>query len=141
MPREGTTRPDPAESSPGRPNSLGIHQRQLDSLLERVDHASNSMLAPKRPRYVRWPFRQETILIKISHPSGTTAAVKVASSMTPRMGGRGGVGNAPTLATVKGMKMGGGVTAPRGTNGTFHSAGLHARMRRSAPHAMTVLVN
>ncbi len=78
MPRERTTRRDPAENSPGRPNSLGIHQRQLDSLLDRVDHARDSMLAPKRRRYVRWPFRQETILLKISHPGGTIAAVKVA---------------------------------------------------------------
>jgi CheY-like chemotaxis protein len=61
-----------------RPNSLGIHQKQLESLLDRVDGARDDAQAPRRRRFVRWPFRQETLLMRISHPGGSVAAVKVA---------------------------------------------------------------
>lgn len=61
-----------------RPNSLGIHQKQLESLLDRVDNARDEEQAPKRRRFVRWPFRHETLLLRISHPGGSIAAVKVA---------------------------------------------------------------
>ncbi len=61
-----------------RPNSLGIHQKQLESLLDQVDRARVDTHAPKRRRFVRWPFRQETLVMRISHPGGSVAAVKVA---------------------------------------------------------------
>ncbi len=75
------TRPEHKSTSVGsrpRPNSLGIHQRQLESLLDRVDNARDDSQATKRRRFVRWPFRQETLLLRISHPGGSIAAVKVA---------------------------------------------------------------
>lgn len=77
-------KPTPSErkgariTSRQRPNSLGIHQKQLESLLDRVDGARDEAQAPKRRRFVRWPFRQETLLLRISHPGGSIAAVKVA---------------------------------------------------------------
>lgn len=68
----------PSIASRQRPNSLDINQKQLESLLDRVDRARDESQATKRRRFVRWPFRQETLLLRISHPGGSIAAVKVA---------------------------------------------------------------
>jgi CheY-like chemotaxis protein len=78
------THPNPREPASkatgprdGRPNSLGLDAKKLDSLLARVD-GRNGSAARRRRKYVRWAFRKITVELQINHPGGSAITCRVA---------------------------------------------------------------
>jgi CheY-like chemotaxis protein len=69
----------------GRPNSLGLRQRELSELLDQLDLPETPAKGVKRD-FVRWPFRRTTIPLKVFHPNGTTAGFSVACRNISRGG-------------------------------------------------------
>lgn len=70
-----------------RPNTLGLAQRELESLLGEMDNSESSAAAHKR-EFARWPFRHSTVLFEVTHPGGTVTKLKLAC----RNLSRGGIG-------------------------------------------------
>lgn len=61
----------------GRPNTLRLTKRHLDDLLDILDAKEGE---PRIQRnYARWPFRLQTINLKIRHPGGTETELIVAA--------------------------------------------------------------
>ena len=60
----------------GRPNTVNLDQRALDELLDQLD--DNVSDAARNRDFIRWPFRQESIRVRISQASGTNAELEVA---------------------------------------------------------------
>ena len=69
----------------GRPNSLGLRQRELSELLDQLDLPDTPSKGAKRD-FVRWPFRRITIPLKVFHPNGTSAGFNVACRNISRGG-------------------------------------------------------
>lgn len=61
----------------GRPNSLGLHQRELAELLDQLDGPDAPPKSIKRD-FVRWPFRRTAIPVRLTHPNGIAADISVA---------------------------------------------------------------
>jgi len=61
----------------GRPNTLGLNQRHLDDLLDILDAKDGEPSV--RRNYARWPFRLQTVNLKIKHPGGTETELSVAA--------------------------------------------------------------
>ena len=70
--------PSPIDGETGRPNSLGLSRGRLESLLDRVERSPESFNGARKRRFVRWPFRHETLDLTIAHPGGSVANVTVA---------------------------------------------------------------
>lgn len=69
----------------GRPNSLGLGQRELGELLDRLEEPDQHGSDPKRD-FVRWPFRQTSVKVQILHAGGTPASITVACRNISRTG-------------------------------------------------------
>src|ERR1051325_1102529 len=83
-----TPRPNsPKLSSEERPNTIGLQTKPLEALLEFLDHPEDAKNVARR-QFSRWPFRQATIRVTISHPGGSTVVLKLAC----RNISRGGIG-------------------------------------------------
>lgn len=61
----------------GRPNTIGLNERLLDDLLDILD--AGEAEANKRREYARWPFRMQSVSLKIEHPGGSSAEFTVAA--------------------------------------------------------------
>ncbi len=81
-PASKTGKPLPAG---GRPNTLGLGQRELADLLDRMEDPDHVGANPKRD-FVRWPFRQTSVKVQIFHTGGTTATITVACRNISRAG-------------------------------------------------------
>jgi DNA-binding NarL/FixJ family response regulator len=68
-----------------RPNSLGLHQRELADLLDQFDGFEAPPKNVKRD-FVRWPFRRSAVPVKITHPNGISAEISVACRNISRGG-------------------------------------------------------
>ncbi len=71
-----------------RLNSLGVGERDLPSLLDKLDESQRGAKAPPKREYTRLPFRQCSLTIGLEHPGGSRAAMQVIC----RNMSRGGVG-------------------------------------------------
>jgi CheY-like chemotaxis protein len=69
----------------GRPNTLGLHQRELSELLDQFDIPDAPRKGIKRD-FVRWPFRRAAVPMRIIHPNGSTATLSVACRNISRGG-------------------------------------------------------
>lgn len=74
--RRVTTGTQPAKA--GRPNTVNLEQRALDDLLNELDEKSGASEAAKRRDFVRWPFRQTSISLRITQAGGITSTLEVA---------------------------------------------------------------
>lgn len=61
-----------------RENTLGLGQRELDILLDRLEAMDKSGPSSSKRGFLRWPFRRASVLLKIIHPGGTEVALKLA---------------------------------------------------------------
>ncbi len=81
-----STRPAPPA---GRPNTLGLDRARLVPLLDRLDFTwgpEDRGHNPPRRGFVRWPFRRETIELRLRHPGGSLATIRVACRNLSRTG-------------------------------------------------------
>jgi CheY-like chemotaxis protein len=70
----------------GRPNTLGLHDRELGDLLDRYDGLDpGGAINPKRD-FVRWPFRRTSVSIRLTHPGGAVSTVQMACRNISRGG-------------------------------------------------------
>ena len=69
----------------GRPNTVGLHERELGELLDRFDAPEAGPGNPKRD-FVRWPFRRTSVQVRLIHPSGAITSVSVACRNISRGG-------------------------------------------------------
>ena len=69
----------------GRPNSIGLGERELTELLDKLEASGTDGAAAKRD-FVRWPFRHVSIKIQIFHPGGAVSAITVACRNLSRAG-------------------------------------------------------
>jgi CheY-like chemotaxis protein len=73
-------RPAGSPSQPdqhGRTNTLGINQRTLEEVVKRLGTAAPASGKAQRG-FVRWPFPQAAIELRLDHPGGTATTMKVA---------------------------------------------------------------
>lgn len=63
-------------ASDSRPNSVGMKLPALSLLLDGLDAGESD--AKRRRRFVRWPFRRESVELRVTHPGGNAAAMRVA---------------------------------------------------------------
>ena len=62
----------------GRPNTINFEQRALDDLLNELDDGPGEAEAAKRRDFVRWPFRQTSIKLRLTQALGMTSEMAVA---------------------------------------------------------------
>jgi CheY-like chemotaxis protein len=70
-----------------RPNTIGLPSNRLSALLDLLDQPSDGAGAVNR-HFSRWPFRQVTIHVQVTHPGGNTVSLRLAC----RNLSRGGIG-------------------------------------------------
>jgi CheY-like chemotaxis protein len=69
----------------GRPNTLGLGQRELGDLLDRLESPEGAAKNPKRD-FVRWPFRRTSIRVQFLYNGGTSSWITVACRNISRTG-------------------------------------------------------
>lgn len=69
-----------------RPNTVGISERDLTTLLDKLEAAERDGAGKAKRTFARWPFRKATILVTIVHPGGTEAKLKLACRNLSRGG-------------------------------------------------------
>lgn len=120
-------------TSAERPNTLGLSQRDLVTLLEKLE-AQDKGRSPVRRGFARWPFRLATVWVSLTQPSGTESRLKLAC----RNLSRGGV----ALLHNSFMHVGSTVvvTLPRLTGGTRDVPGTVKRCqhKRGTMHELGV---
>jgi CheY-like chemotaxis protein len=104
----------------GRPNSVGLHQRELSELLDQMDIPDGPRKSIKRD-FVRWPFRKTAVPMKITHPNGISATLSVAC----RNISRGGMAILHSAFLHPGTRC--SITLPHPTRGELHIEGWIAR--------------
>ncbi len=65
-------------SKAGRPNTINFEQRALEELLNELDNGPGESEAAKRRDFVRWPFRQTSIKMRLTQALGMTSEIAVA---------------------------------------------------------------
>ncbi|MFO0830440.1 MAG: response regulator [Phycisphaerales bacterium] len=134
------TAPSPPPGKPNlkitsaeRPNTLGLSQRDLVTLLEKLE-AQDKGKAPVRRGFARWPFRHATVWVTLIQPSGTESRLKLACRNLSRGG----------IALLHNSFMHAGsavvVTLPRLTGGTRDIPGTIKRCqhKRGTMHELGV---
>jgi len=66
--------PGPAE----RTNTLGLTGASLETLFDLLESGSAASGGAHRRQFVRWPFRQHSVLMELVHPGGSAATMPVA---------------------------------------------------------------
>lgn len=74
----------PRHPPAGRPNTVGLHGRDLATLLDEFDIA-DPIGDPQRD-FVRWPFRYTSLRLQLIHPGGNATAIRVACRNLSRGG-------------------------------------------------------
>ncbi len=75
----------PGKPAGGRPNTIGLGQRELGELLDRIENPEGQAKDPKRD-FVRWPFRETSVRVQIFHPGGVNSWITVACRNISRAG-------------------------------------------------------
>lgn len=73
-PGRRTVAPSPAE----RTNTLGLTASSLDSLLDLLEASNPTKGSSHKREFVRWPFRQPSVALKLFHPGGSAVTMRVA---------------------------------------------------------------
>lgn len=76
----------PTRAAGDRPNTLGLSRAQLGPLLDRLDFTWTVGERSPRRGFVRWPFRKETVELRVKHPGGSASTLKVACRNLSRAG-------------------------------------------------------
>ncbi|MBX3375877.1 MAG: response regulator [Phycisphaeraceae bacterium] len=74
-----------AKPAGGRPNTIGLGQRELGELLDQLDSPESETKNPKR-NFVRWPFRETSVRVQILHAGGMSSWITVACRNLSRAG-------------------------------------------------------
>lgn len=83
-----------SSASPGRrPNTIGVGERDLGDLLDRLDDRQASSEGAIKRTYARWPFRHGSLQLVLEHPGGSKATFQTACRNLSR-GGMGVLHNA-----------------------------------------------
>lgn len=69
-----------------RPNTMGISDRDLATLLDRLEAAERDGAGKAKRTFARWQFRKATVLVTIVHPGGTESKLKLACRNLSRGG-------------------------------------------------------
>lgn len=78
-----------SDTRPGggnRPNTLGLARSELLPLLDQLDFTWSGFERETRRGFVRWPFRRETIELRLRHPGGSASSLRVACRNLSRAG-------------------------------------------------------
>jgi CheY-like chemotaxis protein len=60
-------------------NTIGLAERELNDLLERLDDQQpEGEASPIRRDFARWPFRQASIALRVMHPGGSEVELRLA---------------------------------------------------------------
>jgi CheY-like chemotaxis protein len=70
----------------GRPNTVGLHERELGELLDRFDIPEEGGRPNPRRDFVRWPFRRTSVQMRLTHPTGAVSTIQVACRNISRGG-------------------------------------------------------
>ncbi|MFT5422996.1 MAG: CheY-like chemotaxis protein [Phycisphaerales bacterium] len=108
--------------STGRPNTLGLRDRELTQLLGSLETASKS--APSNPidrEFSRWPFPSTSVPVTLIHPGGNEVGLRLAC----RNLSRGGVGLLHAAFVHPGSRL--AIDLPRRTGGEQRIEGTVAR--------------
>jgi hypothetical protein len=62
----------------GRINTIGLSDRDLEEMLERMDSLENQGDPSARRTFARWPFRQASVVVRLSHPGGSEVDLRLA---------------------------------------------------------------
>lgn len=62
----------------GRPNTINLEQRALDDLLNELDDSPGNTEASKRRDFIRWPFRQTSVSMRVVQGRGIETELEVA---------------------------------------------------------------
>lgn len=65
-----------ARRTDSRPNSVGLKLPALSALIDDLEAGEGD--GRKRRRFVRWPFRRESVELSVTHPGGNVVTMKVA---------------------------------------------------------------
>lgn len=65
-------------SRAGRPNTVNLEQRALDELLDELDDAPGTAEAARKRDFIRWPFRQTSIAMRVAQARGIETELEVA---------------------------------------------------------------
>jgi hypothetical protein len=120
----------------GRVNTIGLSDRDLSELLQRLD-ATESKEANARRVFSRWAFRQPSVTIRLQHPGGSEVELRLAC----RNLSQGGVSLLHSGYVHPGTQC--SVTLPRLAGGAVDIAGEITRClhRRGMLHELGVRFN
>lgn len=107
-------------ASSGRPNTVNMEQRALESLLDELDAGSEGPDASKRRGYVRWPFRRTSIRVLLIQGDSMESEL----SMACRNLSRGGASLLHRSFLHTGSKVRLYLPDPRGIGGGGGGAGV-----------------
>lgn len=62
----------------GRINTIGLSDRDLDDMLERMDANEAQLDTKVRRSFARWPFRQASVAMRLVHPGGSEVELRLA---------------------------------------------------------------
>ncbi|MEY3230963.1 MAG: response regulator [Phycisphaerales bacterium] len=62
----------------GRVNTIGVSDRDLVDMLERMDARDTLMDGNLRRTFARWPFRHSSVMVRLSHPGGSEVDLRLA---------------------------------------------------------------
>jgi CheY-like chemotaxis protein len=79
-----TKAPPKGVSSSGRPNSVNLKSQALEMLLDQLDAPVNGTAHGRN--FVRWPFRRESLEVRMLHPGGSFVSIRVACRNISRGG-------------------------------------------------------
>ena len=81
-------------ATPGsRPNTIGLAERDLGTLMDKLDESGGGHEVHAKRTFARWPFRHNSLKLVLEHPGGSKAAFQVACRNLSR-GGMGVLHNA-----------------------------------------------
>lgn len=68
-----------AGSSGERPNTVGLSERNLHKVLDALDQRDAASAANANRAFSRWPFREERVVVTLTHPGGTDVSLHLAA--------------------------------------------------------------
>lgn len=69
-----------------RPNTIGLSDRDLASLLDKMEAADRAAGVDTRRAFARWPFRRVAVSVTLIHPGGSSVSLRLACRNLSRGG-------------------------------------------------------